>query len=807
MAKRFLYFIALGLLSSVASVSAQPGPLFTTKNNHLLLPASTLLTNGLPGLSGPPVNLMVSSVQSNSAQSGVVSLLGSQMWERRYNGPVNNEDQAFAITVDKDGNIITGGYSTGSGFTIDYLTIKYTPDGVGLWTNRYDGPDHGSDRIEAIATDGSGGVYVSGESGGGITTIKYASDGTPGWNNIYTNSAQGNLLFGGLAVDNDGNTYLLPSDAGSDSFITVKYDFNGHPAWTNVFRSSPTSTEIPNAVAVDATGDIFVTGGSFDSGVFTFLTIKYASNGSTLWMNRYSLVGSESADRVIVDNKGNVIVIGDSQGGTAQHRYALVEYSNSGTLLWTNSVPAAAYVGGGVPQVTTDPSGNVFIVGATPGAGSAAADYTSYKFSNTGVPVWTNRFVDPNSGTAGLFGAATDNAGNLYWSIDSASPNNTNYNYVTLKYATNGAPVWTNRYNGAANGSDLPRAMTVGKAGDVYVTGTSSSTVGSSFGALDWATLKYADNLRYVPPTNFIGQDTITFKAYDSLGNSASGTVTVNVLPGPIAVVTPNNYTSVPGNGGLNTLVRSTNAPRTYQMQFTPDTLGGLPVGARIIGLGFRIYTNTFADFPSSTVSWSDYEVTLAQAANPVYAMSTTFQENMLNPVLVKSGPLSIGPGTFSTGYNPNPFATMITFNTPYFYQGGDLVMQFMHTGSDSATTALLDAVGPTVPGYGTSFSALSATTFNATTGLPNSPLTIVEIVFAPTITQKITRSANQLVITGDGGLAGETYQILTATNMALPANQWTPIFTNQFDASGDLGYTNAVLPNAPAQYFRVVLP
>ena len=801
---------ALGLFSCALLASAQPNPVSVVKNNHLVLPAAKLLTNGLPGLSGPPANLMVGSVQSSSAQGGTVSLVASQMWERRYNGPANNEDQALAVTTDKDGNILVGGYSTGTGFTLDFATIKYTPDGVGLWTNRYDGPEHGQDKIETVATDGSGAVYVSGESGSGLTTIKYSSDGTTVWTNNYTNSLAGNLYFQDFTVGNDGSAYLLPSDIDSDSFITVKYDVNGNPAWTNVFKSSPTSTEIPSAVAVDATGNIFVTGGSFD-GTFKFLTIEYASDGSLLWINPYSLVGSESADRVIVDPQGNVIVAGDSQGGTAQHAYVIVKYSNSGTLLWTNIVPAAAYVGGGVPQITTDSAGNVLIVGATFGAGQATADYTAIKFSSAGVPVWTNRFFDSNSGTAGLYGAATDNAGNLYYAINSASPNGTNYNYVTLKYAASGTAVWTNRYNSPANGPDLPRAMTVDKAGGVYVTGTSSSTNNSNFGPLDWSTIKYADNLRYIPPANFVGQDTITFTAFDSLGNSAIGTLTVNVLPEPIGVVVPNAYTNVFGNIGVNTLVRGTNSPRTFQMQFTPAALGGLPVGARITGLAFRLYTNNTADFPSTTTSWSDYEVTLAQAANPIASMSTTFQANLLNPVLVKSGPISLGTATFTSGQNPDPFATMLLFDTPYVYQGGDLMMHFTHTGSDSALTAFLDGANVAAPGYGTSFRALSATNNSAASGTANAAITIVEILFTPTIIQAISQATinatNQLIISGGGGIVGGTYRILTSTNPALPADQWMPIATNQFGTGGGFSFTNVIPAGIPGQFFRVVIP
>ncbi|MEY2407721.1 MAG: hypothetical protein QOF48_391, partial [Verrucomicrobiota bacterium] len=715
--------------------------------------------------------------------------------------------QAHGIVADKDGSIIVGGYSYGIGTGVDYLTIKYTPDGIGLWTNRYDGPEHDTDWIESVALDGSGGVYVAGLSGTNFVTIKYTSAGVPAWTNYY-GSTNSFLLFAGIAVDNVGNAYVLPIDFDSDSYIIVKYDVNGNPAWTNFFRSSATSTESASDIAVDAAGNIFVTGSSFDPspGTTTFLTIKYAGNGSALWTNRYSLVGLESASRVIVDLQGNVIVVGVSQGGTSQSKYPVIKYSNPGVPLWTNIIAAADYAGGGVPKIATDAAGNVLVVGGTPGA--TTADYTTVKYSNTGMPLWTNRFVDPNAGVQGLFGAATDNAGNLYWSIESASPGGANYNYVTLKYAASGTAVWTNRYNGPANASDLPRAMTVDKAGGVYVTGTSSSG-GTSFSALDWATVKYADNLRYVPPPNFVGQDTIRFTAFDSFGNSATGTVVINVIAGPAvapSVVAPDDYTTIAGNGGLNTLVRSVAAARTYQMQFTPDALGGLPTGARITELRFRASTNTAANFPAGTVTWSDYEVTLAQAAKTVAAMSSIFQANLLNPVLVKDGPLSIDANRFTAGGNPNSFGALVVLDTPYVYQGGDLVMQFTHTGSDSADNVFLDAATSAAPGYGTSFRAWSANAFGATSGAAASVI-IVEIVIAPTITQTIARTGNQVIINGTGGLAGGTYRILTATNAALPPVQWTPIVTNQFGASGGFGYTNVVQSSLRAQYFRVILP
>ena len=493
--------------------------------------------------------------------------------------------------------------------------------------------------------------------------------------------------------------------------------------------------------------------------------------------------------------------------GVAGNKYSVIKYSNSGTMIWSNVIIAVNYAGGGVPRIAADPGGNVFLVGGTPGA--TTADFTTVKYSSAGVPLWTNRFVDPNSGTQEFDGAGTDNAGNFYCVIASASPGGANYDYVTVKYSANGPAVWTNRYNGPANSSDLTRAMTVDKAGGVYVTGTSSSG-GSGFGVLDWATVKYADNVRYVPPAGFVGLDPITFTAFDSLGNSATGTVTIDVRDGssivPPAVVAPHDYTTVSGNGGLNTLIRGLGLPRTYQMQFTPDALGGLPAGARIAGLRFRIYTNATVSFPVTTVTWSDYEVRLAQAANPISSMSTNFSANLLNPVLVKDGPLSVTANNFASGAYPNPFGNFVVLDTPYAYQGGDLVMQFTHTGSDSTNTSFLDAVSSAAPGYGTSFRAISANAFAATSGTFAS-VTIVEIVTASSITQAITRGGNEIIINGAGGTAGATYRILATTNVASPLAQWAPIATNQFGAGGGFSYTNGIQPSMPARFFRVSVP
>jgi hypothetical protein len=63
------------------------------------------------------------------------------------------------------------------------------------------------------------------------------------------------------------------------------------------------------------------------------------------------------------------------------------------------------------------------------------------------------------------------------------------------------------------------------------------------------------------------------------------------------------------------------------------------------------------------------------------------------------------------------------------------------------------------------------------------------------------------LVVSGVGGRAGSNYVLLVTTNVALPANSWTPIRTNQFGVFGESSGTNAFNAEIPQQYFQVRTP
>lgn len=431
--------------------------------------------------------------------------------------------------MDHEGNVIVTGDSAGQTTDYDFATVKYAGDGTPLWTNRYDGAAHGYDAAWYVAVDDADNVYVAGNSAGSgtannIVTIGYSGNGTALWTNCYNRSGTNYHQLAGFAVDGAGNAYVLVEtvyDVGD--YTTLKYNALGNAVWTNHFKASTDSSEYPASVAVDQNGGVFVTGVStIQMQGSSMVTLKYASDGTGIWTNRYRAHLYDYGRTITIDRAGRVLVAGEANNGTTVC-YPVIEYSNDGTPLWTNVLAGPNYSGGSVPQISTDAADNVFVIGGAPGTSTTGA-FDILKLNSDGVPLWTNLNLSFGVTNASLTASTLDPAGNLYLTGYSGGTNSV---FVTMKFAGDGTALWTNRYDGPAGGADYAQALVADDAGDVYVTGQSVGI----FSSFDYATVKYADYISYTPPTNFTGTDTFTFTAVDNLGNSATGTVTVAVLP------------------------------------------------------------------------------------------------------------------------------------------------------------------------------------------------------------------------------------------------------------------------------------
>lgn len=174
-------------------------------------------------------------------------------------------------------------------------------------------------------------------------------------------------------------------------------------------------------------------------------------------------------------------------------------------------------------------------------------------------------------------------------------------------------------------------------------------------------------------------------------------------------VVVPNAAATTEGNSFASSVAF------TIQTQVAASELTTIPIGSSITGLRWRLEGGAATAPTPSPVVYSDYEITLAQAANSIGALSSTLANNMVNPQLVRDGGLTIPVNSIAGGANPNSFAFVLTFDTPYTYQGGDLIYMLSRpspTGSsfntDGVTTGL--GLGSVVDGrYTTGFQPTSA--------------------------------------------------------------------------------------------------
>lgn len=195
-------------------------------------------------------------------------------------------------------------------------------------------------------------------------------------------------------------------------------------------------------------------------------------------------------------------------------------------------------------------------------------------------------------------------------------------------------------------------------------------------------------------------------------------------------VVVPNTYSAIAGTGTF--LGPLSNAPRTYQFLINANQLTAF-IGSHITALALRIPTSSTADWPTSDVTFTNFDIYLAQGVAPA-DRSLTFDANIVGTkTQVRSGSLLIPAGSYRFGANPNAFGTPISFNTSYSYTGGHLLIEVRHPGF-TGTSRSCDALLTSTSGYGTDVSGCWVANYTGTTGaqgnfcvvqLTNSPIPV----------------------------------------------------------------------------------
>jgi uncharacterized delta-60 repeat protein len=263
---------------------------------------------------------------------------GKLLWAKRYDGPNHLGDWATAMALDKAGRVVVTGESTRSGRNNDYATVCYDADGTLLWEARYNGPGNAYDRPLAVAADGAGGAYVTGYAWGGkllgndAVTIHYDGQGQAAWLGSYDESTDRHDEMRAIAVDGAGNVYATGDVTLADidfDIATIKYNRSGRRVWAARYGDAGKIWDVGHAVALDRAGNVYVTGVTYRTvGESDYITIKYNAAGKRLWLKTYQGPGkTENAARAIaVDAAGNVYVTGESVGNGTGFDFATIKY-------------------------------------------------------------------------------------------------------------------------------------------------------------------------------------------------------------------------------------------------------------------------------------------------------------------------------------------------------------------------------------------------------------------------------------------------------------------------------------------------
>lgn len=411
---------------------------------------------------------------------------GEEQWVVRFPNNERPFRTAKFIFTDKSENIYVAAEVSDDGTnSADFVTIKYNPQGIQQWAAIFDGPDHYRDQVAMAAFDQSANLYVTG-----------TSDRSPS--------------IPGSALDKD--------------FVTVKYDSIGNQKWVKYYPGPGISYDRAAALAINTGGDVYVTGnGYIGAKAGSYLTIKYNEDGEELWIassNRPDSTANFSKD-IAVDEEGNVFVLGHTKTNSTGQDFFLVKYNSNGIEQWTVQKGGYANFDDEPLALALDAYANIIVTG-TVYRKDSANDYMILKYNPLGALLWESYYTGPNKASDCVSGLATDAFGNIYITGKSWEGGE-QYNYATIKYSGAGIEQWVAKYAGPSQSDDETIAVVVDDSGNVYLSGGSEKD-SYNHSQFEFITIKYDSNgveqwtARYKPSLEG-GYSRVTNMAIDKKGN------------------------------------------------------------------------------------------------------------------------------------------------------------------------------------------------------------------------------------------------------------------------------------------------
>ncbi len=211
------------------------------------------------------LSLVAATALSGVAAGPTPSAGGTQLWEALYNGPGNNNDQAYSVAASPDGQrVFVTGVATGATGQAEYHTIAYdAATGSVLWEASYGGTAGGAAFAVGVSPDGArvfvtGWAFVTGLAD--YVTLAYdATTGAQLWLAIYNGPRHRGDKASSLVVSPDGSRVFVTGTSRGhgtgDDYATVAYDATtGSQLWVSRYTAPGVGKE-DSATAIAASPD------------------------------------------------------------------------------------------------------------------------------------------------------------------------------------------------------------------------------------------------------------------------------------------------------------------------------------------------------------------------------------------------------------------------------------------------------------------------------------------------------------------------------------------------------------------------
>lgn len=392
-------------------------------------------------------------------------------WRARYDGPDHFQDEPVQVARGAD-RVFVLARSRSAGADLDFELLAYSPGGALAWQRRFDGAAHSADLASALLADDEGGAFACGHtwdgSGWRAVLLRYDRDGALRWTRSFATPGAIDLERGPrLARAADGSLRMGLSSGGS--FLVVAFEASGAMRWRRAIDVVPGADDALTALAVDASGNAIVAGPVGD-GFGGYETIALDPAGELLWTeNEFGDFGSTLGPAfVALDADGEVVVTGVPESSCGVLKTRTWRIDRGGRRLWTRSFPPDACDSAEAVGMELDAEGNAFVLCGLAEVG-ASTDFATLAYDRAGNALWRRTIRSPGEDLPAAL--AVGPAGDVYvmgiagLGVGSAGA-------LLASYAPDGALRWTRSLVGELP-LDLPIDLAVGARGELDLVGAS----------------------------------------------------------------------------------------------------------------------------------------------------------------------------------------------------------------------------------------------------------------------------------------------------------------------------------------------